>query len=172
MDAAAALDTTTPDIPPSISASKHSRIDIWRNEVASALIPDPSSPLSPDSSSLVAAAPSFTSSSAATTNTGSTHQPSRTRRLLSRIGRRLTGRSAAEDAALEDVTTRTAMYSTHLPPPPQDAAAATAPVDGAAAEDEVVPGEASSRGGAAPGLKETQERLMRAARLLDQSPRT
>lgn len=152
-----------------ISASTQNRILIWRSEVASA-IDDASS--SAASSTGIASSLSETQSSA--DNSLSQRQSiggtvSRGRRFWRRIARRLSGgRFGFEEDELDrEPAIRTAMYRAPPPPPP--------PVDArgvvATAEEDIIGlGDDSSddKVGAGRGLKDKQERLERAARLLQQ----
>ncbi|KAK2590305.1 hypothetical protein QQS21_012018, partial [Conoideocrella luteorostrata] len=153
----------------SISASTQNRILIWRSEVASALDDAASSA----GSSMGAISLSDTQSSAE--NSYSRHQSNgaiaRGRRVWHRITRRLSGGrfgGISEEEFDCEPAAKTAMYRAPPPPPP--------PVDERglipAHEEMVDLGEESSDGKAAArgGLKEKQERLERAARLLGQQP--
>ncbi|KFA64212.1 hypothetical protein S40285_00803 [Stachybotrys chlorohalonatus IBT 40285] len=156
--------------PANMSTSKQNRILIWRDEVASA-----ADALDAESS-VNGIAPSFTSSSTATTtSSASTTSPprSRSRNLWKRLSRRLSSIARGSDAPPSDaeLSPRTAMYR-ELP-----ASAALAKLNSAAAprDDgdlkvaEEMALDAESSNGRAGGLKEKQERLERAARLLDQA---
>ncbi|KAM4059438.1 hypothetical protein HRG_011498 [Hirsutella rhossiliensis] len=144
--------------PSCLSATAQTRILVWRSEVASALDP----PDSPHSSASSPSVPSASSSSSATVTTTAASssllpQPSRRRRFWRRIVRRLSARPDARPGALDPATglaagsdevVRTAMYRLDDP-----------------FFDEVALGEPSSDGGRG-ALKDKQERLHRAARLL------
>jgi hypothetical protein len=156
--------------PANMSTSKQNRILIWRDEVASA-----ADALDAESS-VNGIAPSFTSSSTTTTTSSASTAPptrSRSRNLWKRLSRRLSIIARGTDAAPSDtdLSPRTAMYR-DLPASVAIANlnAAAAPrddVDLNAAEDMPLGPESSN--GRAGGLKEKQERLERAARLLDQA---
>lgn len=162
-------------MPPStsISPSTQSRILIWRTEVASAVDAATSSAASSDG---ILSAPSLAATTTTTTTTSSSSAVastlSRGRRIWNRISRRLSGRSSdsgapgdisdllQQPARRDEPVIRTAMYR-------MAAQGATTAVAAAENEDMVL-GEGSSRGRGRGGLLETQDRLQRAARLLNQ----
>ncbi|OAA45503.1 hypothetical protein NOR_03292 [Metarhizium rileyi] len=151
-----------------ISASTQNRILIWRSEVASALDDAASSAAS---STGIASSLSDTHSSAGNSlsqRLNGAGALSRGRRFWRRIARRLSGGrfGGLEDEQMDrEPTVRTAMYRAPPPPPlPIDARGVTAVEDLVSLEEESSDGKA----GAARGLKEKQDRLQRAARLLDQ----
>jgi hypothetical protein len=184
--AASATGAQTPGV---ISSAKQARIDVWRNEVASALL-EHTAPPPPSSrstySSLSSSTNRSTSSFLPSVLSGRLNKdsdplsdpqrpPSRVRRIWSRIERHFSGR-------LEDIPgdypelygpdgvadqPRTAMYASLLPPPLDDA---TLPASGQqdGNGDDAPPGEPSSDGrpGGSKAIREKQERLQRAARLL------
>lgn len=156
-----AMQTTTfVDTTPPMSRTKQARIDIWRNEVALlTTTPDvpgrPGSPSSTDSPASLSSSPSRSSSSIVSRPRD---EESRARRLFRRISGKITGKSRGRNPE-EDVI-RTRMYKDE-----QAAAAATQAEDDALAAVERE-SEEHPRG----GLKEKQERLERAARLLEQGP--
>lgn len=147
---------------PSISRSKQARIDIWRNEVALLTIPDApesDSPLSPTSSG---GPPSTSASSFSRSSSSVFSRPfeeSRTRRIWKRLGRKLTGRAGkGREGDAKDAIVRTQMYQ-----------AERVDQDAAAKGDDALPDlEDGSEGNGKVGLIEKQERLERAARLLNQ----
>ncbi|KAG6010635.1 hypothetical protein E4U21_005133 [Claviceps maximensis] len=171
--------------PRTISASTQNRILVWRSEVASAI---------DDAASSSASYTGHTSSlSDAHSSTGYSSSQARSggaviargRRFWNRLARRLSrGRFGGidEDLVLREPAMRTAMYRTPPPPPPLP------PVDARGVlatqnqrgrsrdlemEMELALGDERSSSDANPngrrrGLKEKQERLERAARLLDQ----
>ncbi|EFY93298.1 hypothetical protein MAC_00536 [Metarhizium acridum CQMa 102] len=153
----------------SISASTQNRILIWRSEVASALDDAASSAAS---STGIAFSLSDTHSSAGNSLSQRQHSAgalSRGRRFWRRIARRLSGGrfGGFEDDDLDrEPAIKTTMYRAPRPPAP--------PVDARGIdtfEEAVGLGEESSDGklGTGRGLREKQERLERAARLLDQN---
>jgi hypothetical protein len=154
--------TTFVDATPPMSRTKQARIDIWRNEVAlQTTTPDPLRPGSPSSTE----SPASLSSSLSRSSASIASRPrdpaaaseSRARRLLKRIGGKLTGSKRDKNSAAgEGDVIRTRMYRDE-----QTAAAAAEAEDAAQPESEDRP-----RG----GLKDKQERLERAARLLEQGP--
>ncbi|KAH7326494.1 hypothetical protein B0I35DRAFT_136879 [Stachybotrys elegans] len=145
---------------PAMSAAKQNRIMIWRNEVASAL-----DPLEADSVNDIA--PSSTAASTITSHSSSSTAASppvsRPRSLWNRVSRRLSIFTRSSDAADADPirSPRTAMYRDMVDP----IASPSGPE--AKRADEMLLG-ADSDEGRPGGLKEKQERLERAARLLDQ----
>ncbi|GAO15549.1 hypothetical protein UVI_02020410 [Ustilaginoidea virens] len=155
--------------PATISASTQNRILIWRSEVASALDDAASSAAS---SAGLNCSLSDTQSSAGTSYLQSQGAGvvGRGRRIWRRIARRLSGGrfgAMGHGEMDREPALRTAMYRAPPPPPP--------PVDarGAMADHGRVVGlreDSSSDDNGAPGrgLKASQERLERAARLLDQ----
>lgn len=162
------MDNTTPaaEAVPPISRSKQARIDIWRNEVALLTIPDvpeSGSPLSPASSG---GPPSTSASSFSRSSSSVFSKPleeSRTRRIWKRLGRKLTGRDGKGrpgDGSGKDGIVRTQMYQAERVD--QDATPA------AQGDDALADLEDGSENNARGGLKEKQERLERAARLLKQ----
>lgn len=151
--------TTFVDTTPPMSRTKQARIDIWRNEVAlQTTTPDPLRPGSPSSTETPASLSSSPSRSSASIASRPRDTPeSRARRLLKRIGGKLTGSKRDKNgAAGEGGVIRTRMYRDE-----QTAAAAAEAEDIAQPESEDRP-----RG----GLKDKQERLERAAQLLEQGP--
>lgn len=155
--------TTFVDTTPPMSRTKQARIDIWRNEVAlQTTTPDPlrpGSPSSTESPASLSSSPSRSSASIASRpRDPAAASESRARRLLRRISGKLTGskRDGNGAAGGEGDVIRTRMYRDE-----QAAAAAAAEDDAAQPESEDRP-----RG----GLKDKQERLERAARLLEQGP--
>jgi hypothetical protein len=163
----------TGEFHPALTASKQSRILIWRDEVASAA----------DNGDAVSSAdgiaPSFTSSSTATTNSSSSTKspPRSSRSLWKRLSRRLSIMTKGSDALPSDVETspQTAMYRDM---PDAVALAALNQANNGPNEAEqqqradladLEKEDSDSRRG---GLKEKQERLERAARLLNQTPAT
>ena len=170
MDPAAAPEESSSSRP-HISASKQTRILIWRSEVASALesVPLPLSPLSSSRSS----------STTTTTTTGSAsnlfHFPpltpaqpvSRRQRFWRRLSRSFSGgREPQLDDAERAEPARTSMYTAAVVAlEAVQAGPEETPLDG---EGDVMPGEGSSDGAGQRGLKEKKERLQRAARLLEQ----
>ncbi|KZZ94748.1 hypothetical protein AAL_04859 [Moelleriella libera RCEF 2490] len=158
---------------PTISASTQSRILVWRSEVASAM---------DDSASTAASSTGVTSSFSDSQSSGeqSLSQPAsggamaRGRRFWRRITRRLSGGRFGgfiNDEYEHEQISRTAMYRvTPLPAPPVDALGAATPAqefaglgDDSSSDDK---GEIDRR------LRETLQRLDRAARLRDQQPAT
>lgn len=158
------VDTTTP-----MSRTKQNRIDIWRNEVALLTTADPDVPHRPGSPSStdspaggsLSSSRSRSSSSIASRAVHGGGDESRTRRLLKRIGGKLTGKTREKDAVVA-VIVHTRMYQeeqgTALP-----AGADIDEEDGGLA---AVARESEDRPRG--GLKDKQERLGRAARLLNQ----
>lgn len=173
-----------------ISSAKQARIDVWRNEVASALL-EHSAPPPPSSrstySSLSSSTNRSTSSFLPSILSGRLNKdgeplsgdpqrpPSRVRRIWSRIERHFSGRIDDIPGDFPEVygaggladQPRTAMYASLLPPPLDNA---TSPAPGQQDGDggDAPLGEASSDGrpGGSKALREKQERLQRAARLL------
>ncbi|KAG5983656.1 hypothetical protein E4U55_007580 [Claviceps digitariae] len=175
--------------PRTISASTQNRIMIWRSEVASAVDDAASSSTASytgHASSLSDAHSSAGYSSSQARSRGA--MMARGRRFWNRLARRLSrGRFGGldEDLLLHEPAARTAMYRAPPPPPPPP------PVDarGVMARNQhglhremgmdlnldldldladERSSDASPQNGRRRGLKEKQERLERAARLLDQ----
>ncbi|KAG5922858.1 hypothetical protein E4U53_003645 [Claviceps sorghi] len=143
--------------PRTISASTQNRIMIWRSEVASAVDDAASSAASyTGKTSSVSDAHSSAEYSSSQARSG-TAMMARGRRFWHRLARRLSrGRfGGIDDDFLYEPATRTAMY--RAPPPPPD--------------PDLHPGDESSSDAhlnrPRRGLKEKQERLERAALLLD-----
>ena len=134
-----------------LSASAERRILVWRSEVAASAVDDAAS----------SAASSTGSSSDAATSIQRTHSAHRRGssigRLARRLVRRLSGAKGIANDLSEDLADRpspqTAMYRVPLPP--------------AGGVDEGDMADTSSNDGKARGLKSKQERLERAARLLN-----
>ncbi|GAB0132944.1 hypothetical protein EsDP_00001364 [Epichloe bromicola] len=151
-----------------MSASTQNRIMIWRSEVASAM-DDAASSAASSTGNTCSLSDSHSSAEYSWSQAQSGGAMARGRRFWRSLARRLSGGrfGGMQDATFQrEPTTRTAMY--RAPPPPVDARGATA-----AHEHVVDPEEDSSDGKAGlarGGLKEKQERLERAARLLDQQP--
>jgi hypothetical protein len=182
---------------PLMSRAKHARIDVWRNEVAAlddgaGCNPDTaSSAASTTSSSASSSAPSALALATATAAIGPSAPllpgQSRGRRLWRRLSRRITGRPFLDADDVWDPSTRTDMYRTgpaaaarladdarpvenEVQSAQRDAFAGADDKAAAAAtppqEELVALGADSSHGGDG-RLKTTQERLERAARLLN-----
>lgn len=158
------VDTTAP-----MSRAKQARIDIWRNEVALLSTADPDVPHRPGSPSSTdsptSSLASSRSRSSSSINSRNLSEGSRARRLLKRIGGKLTGKTREKDAVVEEAVIRTRMYQD------EQGVGATAQAllnaeDGGLAAVVVRQSEDHPRG----GLKDKQERLERAARLLDHGP--
>lgn len=160
---------------PSISRAKQARIDIWRNEVAILTIPDVARPGSPSSRSSATSPPSTSASSPSHSSSSIFSRPanreeSRTRRIWRRLSRKLSGGGRQEDGSPggaqakngEDAIVRTQMYRDERVDKVTDGR-----LQG---NDDLAVPEESSEGNARGGLKEKQERLERAARLLHQGP--
>ncbi|KAK7228545.1 hypothetical protein V2G26_000715 [Clonostachys chloroleuca] len=163
------MDHQTPDadVPPPMSRVKQNRIDIWRNEVA-ALTLDTALDTSDDPSRHSPPPSSATSSASSSSSFLSLSSPtSRGRRFWRRLSHRLTGRPL--DPSPPDVA-RTDMYRTEQQqssPSPRH----TAPKDlGRRHTAEAALGEESSRDGLQGALGAKQDRLERAARLLEEGP--
>ncbi|KAK3192688.1 hypothetical protein K4F52_001042 [Lecanicillium sp. MT-2017a] len=154
---------------PPLSASKQTRILIWRDEVASSTSDDQHSQQQRTSDAA-------SSSATSTTTSSSSSRPalllSRGRQLFSRLARRLSAQGDGPEApqstskftlrgrrrSAVEPPSRTAMYAALSP---DNAAAWTADADADDEGDEEEPKMDAK-------LREKQERLMRAARLLDQ----
>lgn len=134
---------------PLISVAKQNRINIWRDEVAAYTFPSlPPSPTSSTSGN----PPTTPLSTTTSTSSGSSYSGiSRGRRFLNKLLRRV-----SKD---EEEAGRTEMYRSLLP-----SAEATTPD----MEKNILSKPLSSEDGNDKGLREKQERLERAARLLDQ----
>lgn len=148
-----------------MSASTQNRIMIWRSEVASAM-DDAASSAASSTGNTCSLSDSHSSAEYSWSQARSSDAMARGRRFWRRLARRLSGGrfGGMQDGTFQrEPTTRTAMYRA---PPPVDARGATA------AHEHVVDLEEDSSDGKADlargGLKEKQERLKRAARLLDQ----
>lgn len=148
--------------PSTMSASTQNRIMIWRSEVASAM-DDAASSAASSTGNACSLSDSHSSAeyswSQARSGGGAM---ARGRRFWRRLARRLSGGRSGytQDGTIQrEPTARTAMY--RAPPPPVDARGATA------AHEHVVDCSDGNPGLARGGLKEKQERLQRAARLLD-----
>lgn len=162
----------TEQILPHMSVAKQDRIRIWRHEVAAAHV-------EPDGSSSLSGSPSGAASSSATSTTTSSSTSSRSvlvlargRHLLSKLAHKLRPSSSSSPssdrfwrggAAVDGPgATRTAMYATLSPDYNPD----VVPHD-----DEEEEWDFSGEDGQQPprdaALREKQERLMRAAKLLD-----
>ncbi|CAH0001058.1 unnamed protein product [Clonostachys byssicola] len=161
------MDQTDADLPPPMSRVKHNRIDIWRNEVAALTLDtavdttdDPAGHSPPPSSAISSA------SSSSSFLSLSSPAASRGRRFWRRLSHRLTGRPL--DPSPPDVA-RTDMYRTEQSlssprhNPPKDLGRR-----GRAEADAL--GEESSRDGLQGALGAKQDRLERAARLLEEGP--
>ncbi|CAM1507249.1 Fc.00g068900.m01.CDS01 [Cosmosporella sp. VM-42] len=149
------MDPTLPTNNPLMPPAKQQRILVWRNEVASALSTNP--------------APSLASSHTSTSLSSDLEPPSpnttpsRPRSLWKRLSSRFTGRSRHADEMAPQMLDseggeRTAMWRN------ESTIHARLQAEG---EETVGLGDKSSEGGGR-GLKEKQERLRRAARLLNQ----
>ncbi|KAG5929727.1 hypothetical protein E4U42_004886 [Claviceps africana] len=162
-----------------MSASTQNRIIIWRSEVASAVDDAASSAASyTGKTSSVSDAHSSAEYSSSQARSGGAVM-ARGRRFWHRIARRLSrGRFGGidDDLFLREPATRTAMYRT-LPPPPPPPPVDARGVSAARGRHGLDPdldlndegsSEADPRRGLRRGLKDKQERLERAARLLDQ----
>ncbi|KAJ4151453.1 hypothetical protein LMH87_012152 [Akanthomyces muscarius] len=143
---------------PHISAAKQDRILIWRSEVANASLDAESSTTNDGASS------SATSTTTSSSSSRSALVVARSRDMLSKLAHKLrpsswrgAGRRPEDD---DDAVTRTAMYATLSPDYNPD--------DDDDDEDALDDGDAPARDAA---LREKQQRLMRAARLLDKEPR-
>lgn len=160
----------TEQIIPHISVAKQDRILIWRNEVATASLDTDGSTTNDGASSRGGGA----SSSATSTTTSSSSSRSalvvaRSRHLLSKLAHRLRpsswrGPGHRPDGGDDDdaAVPRTAMYATLSPDYNPDGD------DDDDDEDGLDDGETPARDAA---LRAKQQRLMRAARLLDKEPR-
>lgn len=174
---------------PNMSPAKQDRIRIWRDEVATAhLDPDDDASTAPSRAG-GAAGSSATSTTTSSSSSRSALVVARGRHLLSRLAHRLSLRSSspspsppdghgndsppshfwsrrrrgADDRSPNGVT-RTAMYAALSP----DNAAAWAEEG----SGEVAPGQDASADGAPPrdaAIREKQDRLLRAARLLEKN---
>jgi hypothetical protein len=170
-----------------MSSAKQNRILVWRREVASAL---------DDAASTASSSSTITTSSAAGASnpSGLPESPtssfssasSRRRALWSRLTRRFALQSGPDSAAANAADSpRTAMYrDTPLdaalegltvvdsaPDAPAPAAQPSPLPEPEAQEEEQPLGAASSSDGGGRGLRERQERLQRAARLLQHGPK-
>lgn len=182
-----------------MSVSKQNRILIWRREVASALDDAASSAVSTTSSSSTvttsttpASANGLPPASAAVNADSPTSSfssaSSRRRALWNRLSRRLAIHHGPESPATPVESPRTAMYRDNPPDaalegltvvdsapdrPEGEAQAQAQPSPNREAEvqEELPLGEESSSDGGGRGLRERQERLQRAARLLQHGPK-
>lgn len=151
------------DLPPPMSRVKQNRIDIWRNEVAALTLDtaidtndDPSRHSPPPSSATSSASSSSILSS----------PTSRGRRFWRRLSHRLTGRPL--DPSPPDVV-RTDMYRTEQQSSSSPRHAAPKDLGRRRPEADAL-GEESSRDGLQGALGAKQDRLERAARLLEEGP--
>ncbi|CEJ81677.1 hypothetical protein VHEMI01793 [[Torrubiella] hemipterigena] len=153
---------------PPISASKQNRINIWRTEVATALLPadnasvaSPSDSCAPSSSTTSTKSSSFSRRSALL---------ARGRNFFSGIARRLSGNHRDARSETSDGPIRTEMYTTLRPdyiPGNVDYQRLLATHNAADENGEVSLGESNLSGRDA-ALRERQDRLRRAAKLLQQ----
>ena len=184
------MEDLPPDAPPVISPTKQSRILIWRDEVATALTTDQKQQNHHQRSS--DAASSSATSSTTTSASSSSSRParlllSRSRNVLLRIARRLSPNHEAYKFMRDDLDEgppQTAMYS-RVPPQQQhqditttnnnnedDDGDAEAQLERQLREIEDEDNDEQyhrqqQQPNISPVLREKQERLMRAARLLD-----